>query len=132
MKKKGFLCLICLLLVCAIVAGCGGGAPTQGTTGGTEGTQNSGTEPTNTEKPDVPKDEPVKLYLVTEQKDYYNGILEATTTFTYDQQGLPLTTQWVAADGESRKQTMEYDANGTLIRYNTADFYPEMVRQFPE
>ena len=132
MKKKGFLCLICLLLVCAMVAGCGGGAPTQGTTGGTQGTQNSGTEPTNTEKPDVPKDEPVKLYLLTEQKNYYNGILEATATFTYDEQGLPLTTEWVAADGESRKQTLEYDAYGTLIRYSTADFYPQYDDTFED
>ena len=130
-NKRRIVAIICLVLVFAIVAGCGGGEPTQTTTGdtqgttggtqattdGTEGTQNSGTEPTNTEQPDVPKDEPVKLYLLTEQKSYYNGILEDTATFTYDEQGKQLLTEKLSADGTvTEVVSWVYNDQGQLIQ----------------
>ena len=96
-QKWSMVAAVCMVLVCAIIAGCTATGP-------------------------QPK---VTIYVVTEQKNYTKNELESTASFQYDAHGRPTTVGFAMADGSGRKCEIAYDEAGNMVWHQKTRTYTD-------
>lgn len=115
--RISLIAALCMVLICAIVAGCVAAGPV--------GDQTSSAAPTE-------QDEMMTIYVVTGQKNYKNGEIESTATFAYDDRGRPTMVEFVRADGTGRKSELAYDEQGNLIGDTRTYLYADSSKNHPQ
>lgn len=130
--KISLIAVICMVLICAIVAGCVSAGPVE--VGTSEPTQGA-TDPTQVPStgPAGP-DEMVTIYVVTKQKNYTKGEESFSASFRYDERarltGIEMENK--SEDYGSRVQTAEmmYDDYGNRIKQTYSDAYLDLDRKY--